>query len=419
MPAVDHAHSRDKGRTLRMNAPSQPSRRRGPFWIVILLILLGGAGYGWHRWRVAEAPKPTARAPEAVPVTLARAEEGAFAHVLRGLGTVQAFNTVQTRTRVDGEIVQIGFREGQVVKKGDLLVQIDPRPFQATLDGARAKKSQDEANLKNIRADLERSTKLGDYASRQQVDTQTASAAQMVAQIASDQASIDAAQTQLGYATVRSPIDGVTGFRQVDVGNIVNASSQSAIVTITQIEPIYVVYTAPETDLPEVTKSLTQGRVSVEAWSSDGMTKLSSGKLDLVNNQVDVATGTLRLKASFENKDHALWPGLSVSTRMTIGTVADALTIPDDAVQHGPNGLFAFVVDEARKAHMAPITVGGSNDGRSRVLKGLTAGDTVVEQGQSRVQEGTLVADPKVPAGASNKTAQIDAPKPNADKGGR
>ncbi len=173
--------------------------------------------------------------------------------------------------------------------------------------------------------------------------------------MASDQAAIDNTTTQVGYASIRAPIDGVTGFRQVDIGNIVNAAGQTPIVTITQVEPIFVVFTAPEDQLPAVTVALKAGDVPVEAWSSDGLTKLAEGKLALFNNQVDTATGTIRLKAVYENKTHALWPGLSVSTRMRVGTVAQAVTVPDNAIQHGPDGLFAFVVDDADRAHQRPL----------------------------------------------------------------
>ncbi|BCM84424.1 efflux RND transporter periplasmic adaptor subunit [Methylobacterium indicum] len=382
-------------------------RRRGG-WLVALAILAGAGGaYAWHNREQAAAAKPAARAPAPVPVTLARVERGPLAVVLSGLGTVQAYNTVQVRSRVDGEILKIGFREGQVVKKGDLLAQVDPRPYQAALDQARAKKAQDEANVKNAKADLERYTKLGDYASRQQTETQGATVNQLTAQIAGDQAAIDNAATQLSYATIQAPIDGVTGFRLIDVGNIVNAAQQTAIVTITQVEPIFVVYTAPEEQLGEVMRALAAGPVPVEAWSTDGMARLSGGRLDLVNNQVDTATGTIRLKASFANKDHALWPGVSVSTKMRTGTIPDAVTVPDDAVQHGPNGLYAFVVDDQMKAHMQPISVGRSNDGRSQVLEGLSPGQTVVWRGQSRVQEGALVAE-ATPATGATPARQAD-----------
>ena len=377
-----------------------PARARGGWGLLVVVVLAGGAGYaGWRSLHSAAPAGPPAAAP-AIPVVLATAEKGPFNRILGGLGTVQAFNTAQVRTRVDGEIQAIAFKEGQTVRKGDVLVQVDPRPYQASLDQARAKRTQDESTLKNARADLDRYTKLGDYASRQQTDTQASTVNSLAAQVASDQAAIENAETQAGYATIRAPFDGVAGFRQVDIGNIVNASTQTAIVTITQVEPIFVVFTAPEDQLREIAAALAHGTVPVEAMSTDGATTLSEGRLDLVNNQVDTATGTIRLKAAFANRDHALWPGLSVSTRTRIGVVEDAVTVPDDAVQHGPNGLYAFVVDAARKARQQAVTVGGSSDGRTRILTGLAGGERVIREGQSRVQAGTLVAEAPATAGA-------------------
>ena len=376
-------------------AGRRPGRSRGFALVLLLLAAAGGGAYGYTRLNQPVA-KPVAAAPLPVPVTLGTVEQGPFAVVANGLGTVQAYNTVQVRTRVDGEIQQVAFKEGQTVRKGDVLVQVDPRPYQAALDQAKAKKEQDTANLNNAKVDLVRYTGLGAYASRQQTETQTALVAQLTAQVASDQAAIDNATTQLGYATIRAPIDGVTGFRQVDIGNIVNAAGMSAIVTITQVEPIFVVFTAPEDQLPAITAALRTGDVPVEAWSSDGLTKLANGKLALFNNQVDTATGTIRLKAVYENRNHALWPGLSVSTKMRVATVATATTLPDDAVQHGPTGLFAFVVDESGHARQRGLKAGRSDSGRTQVLSGdLKPGERVIVAGQYKVQDGSLVADPR------------------------
>jgi membrane fusion protein, multidrug efflux system len=392
-------HGRD-GLTQTARAPR---RGRGLVLVLLLLAAAGGGAYGYTRLNEPIA-KPKAAAPLPVPVTLGTVEQGPFALVSNGLGTVQAYNTVQVRTRVDGEIQQVAFREGQAVRKGDVLVQVDPRPYQASYDQAKAKKEQDTANLNNAKADLVRYTGLGAYASRQQTETQTALVAQLTAQVASDQAAIDNAATQLGYATIRAPIDGVTGFRQVDIGNIVNASGQTPIVTITQVEPIFVVFTAPEDQLPAITAALRKGDVPVEAWSSDGLTKLAEGKLALFNNQVDTATGTIRLKAVYENKNHALWPGLSVSTKMRVGTVALATTVPDNAIQHGPDGLFAFAVDDADRAHQRALKAGRSDSGRTQVLSGdLKPGDRVIVTGQYKVQDGSLVAEPH--------TAQAERPE--------
>ncbi len=357
-----------------------------------LLIALVTVGALAAAWRGLGSHKPKAGPPPAVPVTIAPVEKADFPVYLSGLGTVQGFNTVQVRTRVDGEITQIVFKEGQFVKEGDLLAQIDPRPFQATLDAAKAKKVQDEASLNNAKLDLARSTKLGEFATRQTVDTQNANVAQLTAQIAGDQAAIDNAQTQLDYTSIRAPIAGVTGIRMVDVGNIVTAAAQTAIVSIAQVEPISVIFTAPEQQLPAIAAAMKRGPLKVIAYTTDGRKQLSEGMLALINNQVDSTSGTIRLKATFDNKDHALWPGLSVSTRLLIETVKDATVVPEDAVQHGPDGLFAFAVGEGNKAVVRPIKVRETGNGKSLIDSGLAPGEEVVTRGQYRVQAGSLLA---------------------------
>jgi len=357
-----------------------------------LLIALVAVGALAAAWRGLGSHKPKAGPPPAVPVTIAPVEKADFPVYLSGLGTVQGFNTVQVRTRVDGEITQIVFKEGQFVKEGDLLAQIDPRPFQATLDAAKAKKVQDEATLNNAKLDLARSTKLGEFATRQTVDTQNANVAQLTAQIAGDQAAIDNAQTQLDYTSIRAPIAGVTGIRMVDVGNIVTAAAQTAIVSIAQVEPISVIFTAPEQQLPAIAAAMKRGPLKVIAYTTDGRKQLSEGMLALINNQVDSTSGTIRLKATFDNKDHALWPGLSVSTRLLIETVKDATVVPEDAVQHGPDGLFAFAVGEGNKAVVRPIKVRETGNGKSLIDSGLAPGEEVVTRGQYRVQAGSLLA---------------------------
>ena len=231
-------------------------------------------------------------------MTVTTAEKTAFPVYRNGLGTVQAFNTVFVRTRVDGQIEKVAFKEGQTIKAGDLLVQIDARPYQAALDQANAKKAQDQAALVNTKADLQRLISLGKYATRQQTDTQQTTVNQTTAQLALDQATIDNAATQLSYTTIRAPIGGMTGFRQVDVGNIVNAAAQTGIVTIAQIEPISVMFTLPEEQLQDINGALAAGPVPVIAYSTDGQKKLSEGTLSVINNQVDAASGTVRLKAT-------------------------------------------------------------------------------------------------------------------------
>lgn len=353
------------------------------------LLLIGGAYIGWPRQQNANVAKSAA--PPAVPVTVASVMKADFPVYLTGLGTVQGFNTVTVRTRVDGQINQIAFKEGQFVKEGDLIAQVDPRPFQAALDQANAKKTQDEANLANAQRDLARSTKLGEFATKQTVDTQTANVEQLKAQIAADQAAISNAQTQLDYASIRAPISGVTGIRQVDVGNIVNAATQTGIVTIAQVEPISVIFTAPEEQLPDIANALRQGETKVTALTSDGRKVLSQGILSLMNNQVDSTSGTIRLKATFDNKDHALWPGLSISTRLLVNTLKDATVMPDDAVQHGNDGLYVYVVTDGNKAGLRKVKVGASTDGKTLVESGVTAGEQVVTAGQYRVQPGSAL----------------------------
>jgi multidrug efflux system membrane fusion protein len=226
----------------------------------------------------------------------------------------------------------------------------------------------------------------------------------LTAQIQADTAMIENAQTQLDYATVKAPISGIAGLRQVDVGNIVNAATQTGIVTIAQIEPIAVIFTAPEDYVQDINSAQAKSTLPVVAYSSDGRRKLAAGALETVNNQVDTASGTIRLKATFANADHMLWPGLSVSTRMLVRTLPDALTIPDDAVQHGPGGLYAYTVDADNKAQLQKISVGQSADGRTLVEKGLTAGQTVIVEGQYRVHPGGLVSEaPKTASAATGE----------------
>lgn len=272
------------------------------------------------------------------------------------------------------------------------MVQIDPRPYQAALDQATAKKAQDEANLANANLDLQRFTKLGEFATRQQTDTQRSTVAQLTAQIAADDAAIFNAKTQVDYTTVKAPISGVAGLRQVDQGNIVNASTQTGIVTIAQIEPIAVIFTAPEDQLPYINEAQSAQPLKVIALTTDGKKALSDGVLSVINNQVDTTSGTIRLKAVFDNKNHALWPGQSISTRLLVTTLKDATVIPDDAVQHGSDGLYAFIVNQDNKAELRKIKVSKSIDGRSVVDQGLAPGERVIVSGQYKVQPGSTVA---------------------------
>ena len=364
---------------------------------IVLIAAIGAAGYfGWQRFHGADqstaANNAQKAARNAVRVTIAPVQKSDFPVYLTGLGTVQGFNTVLVRTRVDGQIDKIAFKEGQLVNQGDLLVEIDPRPYQAILDQAKAKKAQDEANLANANLDLQRFTKLGEFATRQQTDTQRSTVAQLTAQIAADDAAIFNAQTQLDYTAVKSPIPGVAGLRQVDIGNIVNASTQTGIVTIAQIEPIAVIFTAPEEQLPYITEAQASQPLKVIAITTDGKKPLAEGTLSVINNQVDTTSGTVRLKAVFANKNHALWPGQSVSTRLLVKTLKDATVVPDDAIQHGTDGLYAYAVSQDNKAELRKVKVSQSIDGRSVVDTGLSPGEQVITAGQYKVQPGTLVS---------------------------
>jgi multidrug efflux system membrane fusion protein len=378
-------------------------------WILPIAALVVAGYFGWQRFHgtnptAADAAKTSATSARgaAVPVTVAPVTKADFPVYLGGLGTVQGFNTVVVRTRVDGQIDKIAFKEGQLVNQGDLLVQIDPRPYQAALDQAKAKKAQDEANLANANLDLQRFTKLGEFATRQQTDTQRSTVAQLTAQLAADDAAISNAQTQVDYTTVKAPISGVAGLRQVDVGNIVNASTQTGIVTIAQIELIAVVFTAPEEQLPYINEAQSTQPLKVIALTTDGKKTLSDGALSVINNQVDTTSGTIRLKAVFDNKNHALWPGQSVSTRLLVKTLKDATVVPDDAIQHGSDGLYAYAVNQDNKAELRKLKVSYSIDGRSVVDDGLSPGQQVITAGQYKVQPGTLVST----AVASSELAQ-------------
>jgi multidrug efflux system membrane fusion protein len=342
----------------------------------------------------ASAPSAAANASRAVTVSVATAKRADYPVYIDGLGQIQAENTVTVRTRVDGQITKIAFDEGQVVKAGDLLAQIDPRPFQAALDQAKAKQAQDRATLANAKLDLQRYSTLAkqSFATQQQLDTQNALVNQLIAQEASDAAAIDAAQVQLDYTTISAPLTGRVGFRLVDQGNMVNASQQTGIVTIAEIEPVSVIFSTPQDDLPRISAALAAGAPPIEARTSDGATLLGTGKLTVVDNQVDPTTGSIRLKGEFANADHALWPGQAVAVRLQVDVDKNALVIPDLAVQRGPDGLFVYVVGSDNRAVTRPITLSHEDADLAVVAKGLDEGDKVVTAGQFGLQPGARVA---------------------------
>jgi membrane fusion protein, multidrug efflux system len=329
-------------------------------------------------------------APVAVSVTPVKQAD--FPVILESLGQVQAYNTVLVRARVDGQIEKIAFQEGQKVKQGDLLAQIDPRPFQATLDQAVAKKAQDEANLANAKLDLTRYATLAkqDFATKQQLDTQNSLVLQLTASLAADTAAIDAARVQLDYTTIRAPISGRAGFRLIDEGNLVNAGQQTGIVTIDQLQPISVIFTEPQENVVRINQELAAGAPEVTVMNADGA-ELATGRLTISDNQIDLATGTIRLKAEFENKDNSLWPGLAVTTGLKLGVDKNILTVPADAVQHGQSGLYVYVIDDQNRAAVRTVKVARLNTNTAVISDGLKEGERVVTTGQFLLQPGTLV----------------------------
>ncbi|HVW68402.1 MAG TPA: efflux RND transporter periplasmic adaptor subunit [Steroidobacteraceae bacterium] len=323
---------------------------------------------------------------------------------LEGLGTVQAFYTVTVTARVDGELQKVGFVEGQTVKKGDLIGQIDPRPFQAALDQAIATHAKDVAQLASAQADLARYELLApqNLASKQTLDSQHALVAQLQAQIKGDQANIDNARTQLSYTTIVSPIQGKTGIRRVDPGNNVHATDTNGIVVVTQVQPIACIFTLPEEALPTLNAALQQGTVKVTALSRDGKTELDQGTIALVDNQIDQSTGTIRVKATFPNPKDALWPGEFVNARVLVRTEKNALTVPTNAIQRGPNGMFTYVVKADSTVEARPLKVGDESEALTVIKDGLKDGEQVVLSNQYRLQPGARVRSVASPSASSN-----------------
>ena len=362
-------------------------------WITGVVLLAAVALIAWrvmvHKRAEAAAHAP----PPAIAVDAAAVTHADVPIYLAGLGTVQAFYTVTVTARVDGELQKIAFTEGQTVRKGELLAQIDPRPNQAAYDQALAAKAKDAAQLANSKRDLDRYMTLQpeDLASKQTVDTQHALVDQLTAQLQVDQALIDNAHTQLEYTRIVSPIDGRTGIRLVDPGNIVHAAATTGIVVVTQVQPISVIFTLPEEDLPAISAALAAGPVQVTTVSRDGGTMLDQGTLALVDNQIDQATGTARLKATFANVHNTLWPGQYVNARVLVRTTHNALTLPTTAVQLGPNGPFTYVVTADSTVEVRPLKIGDESGGMTIVNSGLSLNERVVTSNQYRLQAGAHV----------------------------
>ncbi len=348
---------------------------------------------------VLPAPPPARPPPPPVPVSVAAARLEDVPILLSGIGTVQAYNVVAVKSRVDGEIMQVLFREGQDVKAGDALAIIDPRPFQAQLAQAQAMRAKDQATLEGALADQSRyaTLVLKDFASRQQVDQQKALVEQTRGQLLADEAQIAYAQTQLGYTTIRSPLTGRVGIRQIDQGNFVHASDNSPLVTITQLQPISVVFALPAGAV--AASKLTPGQVSVPvaAYGPDDSTKLDEGTVELVDTAVDPSTGTIKLKASFPNSALRLWPGNFVNGRLTVAIRKAALTIPAAALRHGPRGDFVWIARADGTVISKSITAGQAAGGRVMVESGLDKGAQVVTEGHFRLEDNTRIEVIKPP----------------------
>jgi len=437
----------------------QPARKPGhPVLWIFLLLLIACLGYWWFQHRPAEGgadSKPGvtmgpggrgAGGPMIVPVVASTVIQKDVPIYLEGLGTVQAQNTVTIRSRVDGQLTDIAFTEGQEVHAGDVLAKIDPAPFKAQLALAEAKKRQDEALLSNAHADLARYAEMVERkaASQQQYDTQKSLVAQLEAGVGADDASIQAAKVQLDYTTIASPIDGRIGLRLVDKGNIVHASDANGLLVITQLRPISVVFTLPEQNLRAVRKEMARGELTVLAMDRDDGPALAQGKVAVIDNQIDTTTGTIKLKATFANEDQALWPGQFVDARLLLTTRKAGIVVPAAVIQRGPSGSFAFVISkggrsgeghgggkdgsakaEAPKdapakdgaAHggpggddltvdVRPVKVAQIEDGEALIDEGLTPGERVVVEGQYRLQ-----AHSRVKLAQSGKAAAAeDAP---------
>jgi membrane fusion protein, multidrug efflux system len=363
--------------------------------LVVLLVAAGGGGL--IAWRIYDAPKPVpaAAAPPAVPVIAGTVLSHDVPIYLRGVGTVIAYNNVVVRSQVTGQLIKITFTQGQTVKKGDLLAQIDPRPYQAQLAQAIANRDRDQAQVVNAEANLNRYVPLQQkgYATPQLVDTQKAQLGQLQAMVKADEAIIEQARTNLSYTQLTSSIDGVTGIRQLDEGNVIHPTDPNGLVDVTQIQPISLIFSLPQTDFVEIQQQMAKGPLTVLAYSQDDKTKLDEGKLDLIDNQIVQTTGTIRLRASFPNTQRNLWPGELVNARLLLDTRHNGLTIAASAVQQGPKGSFVWVIGSDGTVQMRPVTIAQISEGQALIDSGLQANENVVVDGQYRLQPGALVRE--------------------------
>ena len=371
----------------------RPSTTKLVAIIAVLAVAAGGAAAltRTSAFRSTAAPQAPA-APPPVGVVAASVQSHDVPIYLRGVGTVIAYNNVLVRSQITGELVKISFDQGQQVKKGDILAVIDPRPYQAQLDQAIANRDRDQAHLENANIDLKRYTELAKQKSiaQQLADLQKAIVDQLIAIVKSDEAIIESARVNLSYTNLTSPIDGVTGIRQIDIGNIIHPTDVNGLVDVTQIEPISLIFTLPEAEFVPVQEHLSQGPVTVFVDSQDGK-QLDQGKLNLVDNQIIQTTGTIRLRAQFPNQKHLLWPGQLVNARLLLDTRHDGLTVPASVVQQGPHGAYAYVINPDNSVAIRPIKVAQISEGQALIDSGLQANEQVVTDGQYKLQPGVHV----------------------------
>jgi multidrug efflux system membrane fusion protein len=371
----------------------RPSATKLITMIAVLAVTAGGAVAVTCTSALRSAPAPQApTAPAAVAVVAALVQSHDVPIYLRGVGTVIAYNNVLIRSQITGQLVKISFHQGQLVKEGDALAQIDPRPYQAELDQAIANRDRDQAHLENAKIDLNRYTELAKQRSiaQQLADSQKAIVAQLVATVKSDEAIIESAKVNLGYTDLTSPIDGVTGIRQIDIGNVIHPTDVNGLVDVTQIEPISLIFTLPEADFVPIQERMSQGPVTVFVDSQDGK-QLDQGRLNLIDNQIIQTAGTIRLRAEFPNQKHLLWPGQLVNARLLLDTRRDGLTVPASVVQQGPKGAYAYVIKPDNTVEIRPITVAQISDGQALINSGLKANERVVVDGQYKLQPGVPV----------------------------
>jgi membrane fusion protein, multidrug efflux system len=360
--------------------------------LAFLVVMLAGGSF-WY----FEKSRPVAAVPvtAAMPVVAASVTSKDVPIYLLGIGTVIAYNTDLVRSQIQGQLVQITFTEGQMVKAGDLLAQIDPRPYQTQIEQLTANRERDSAQLMNAEANLSRYTQLGDkgYATPQLVETQKAQVAQLQAAVKADQALIDQGNVQLSYTRLTSAIPGITGVRQIDIGNIIHPTDPNGLVVVTQVEPISLLFTLPQSELPRIQEQIAKGPLKVIAYSQDDKIKLDEGTLLLVNNEIAQTTGTVQLKAEFANPNHRLWPGQLVNARLLLETRKNALTVAASAVQQGQKGAYVYVVAPNKTAELRPVTVAQISQGQALIDTGLKESEVVVVDGQYRLKQGIPVLE--------------------------